>query len=191
MDVIRLRAVFAKHYLKHVINEGAHAVVVERLQICRNRAHADLVHIGEDLTGFKFRLNLLDGRGKLPSQLSYYDVVFQSNTLVTEHSQLNRAYATIPDWWGIVAAREDVLSYENWELVRPAARNPRRKSIGIAELLWTSEASPLVEKLRAGNPNRSRRALREQLASRQLPHQLGPTVASMMKLRQRWRATAA
>ncbi len=155
-----------------------------RLMLCGGRAYADIVGFSRDLLGYRCAPQSIE-RGV--TGLRFYDFTFLENWIIVSPEQLAFAPRLVQPWWGIAS----VSCEGDCDIVRNAEESPQRKSIAIAELLWTSEVQELLQTCCDTKPLTGRRRMREQIAEALSPEQLGPLVSLTMRARPLWRAKAA
>jgi hypothetical protein len=152
--------------------------------LCGGRTFADVAEFSRDILGYR---RLPQSKDRAEATLRFYEFTFAENWVVISPDQLRWAeYHTNP-WWGIIVTPPN----DDCEVLRDAGISPLRKSIAIAELLWTAEIQELLKSCCDAKPLAGRRRMREQIAEALPPEQLGPLASIAVKSRPRWRAKAA
>ena len=83
---------------------------------------------------------------RLPEQVKEFSGVFDELTLVVGKRHLYRAMHIIPDWWGVMVAKENTNNSVILQTIRDPEQNKNQKEISIARLLWRAEALKILEK---------------------------------------------
>ena len=96
-----------------------------------------------------------DNLSRLPKQISIYNLIFDELTLVIGERLIIKAFDYVPDWWGIILAKE-VVGKTKFYSIRQAAKNPNLNGLAIAQLLWRSEALYILEELQIADGIRSK-----------------------------------
>ena len=155
-----------------------------KMMHCGGKAYADAVGFSRDVLGYRCVPQSVASEGR---RLQFYDFTFRQTWLVIPRDKLPWAKRFANPWLGII-----LWSGEgSCELLRDADYSPLRRSIAIADLLWTSEVKELLELCCDEMPLSGRQRMREQLAEALSPEHLGPLASLIIVARQRWRAIAA
>lgn len=154
------------------------------MMLCGGKAYADAVGFSRDLLGYRCVPQSIASEAR---RLQFYDFTFRQTWLVFPRDKLPWATRFANPWWGLILWSSE----SSCELLRDAADSPLRKSIAIADLLWSSEVEELLETRCDEKPLSGRRKMREQLAEALPPEQLGPLASLTIGARLRWRAIAA
>lgn len=136
--------------------------VVEEMGIWNGAVRVDLAVINGELAGYEIK-SARDTLSRLPSQAALYNTVFDRVHLVAAEKHCAPAAKDIPEWWGIIIARDAGGAVE-LEEVRPAGVNPSVEPMQIARLLWREEALGILERMGADHGVRS--GTREKIATR-------------------------
>lgn len=129
-------------------------LIVEELGIRQGAARVDVAVVNGSLHGYEIK-SAKDTLERLPRQLELYGSVFDTITLVTAENHLDSALNVIPDWWGVVLARED-SNMLKLSLVKETKTNDGVDPIALAELLWKEEALLLLQERDAAKGYRSK-----------------------------------
>jgi hypothetical protein len=128
--------------LSQKYNDLEHDLIVEEFGC--NSARADVAVINGSLHAFEIKSDS-DSLERLPSQVEAYRGVFDYVTLVCGCRLLERARATVPDWWGLQRAE-----YRSGQVVlrklRTPKRNPAQNAFALAGMLWKTEALACLRK---------------------------------------------
>tara|TARA_B100000749_G_scaffold222626_1_gene177778 strand:+ start:2405 stop:2956 length:552 start_codon:yes stop_codon:yes gene_type:complete len=92
-----------KAFLKNGVNKPK--VVVDELGVINGRAIADVVAIYEFSHCFEIKSDL-DSLSRLKNQIESYNACFQKITVVTTDKHVDKIVDIIPEWWGVMIARE-------------------------------------------------------------------------------------
>jgi hypothetical protein len=115
------------------------AKIVQEFSVCNGTARVDLAAVNGVLHGFEIKSDL-DSLARLPHQMEQYGAVFDKITLVVGATHLYHAFNIIPDWWGVLVAREDANGSVSLNEIRRAEKNENRNIHSVAQLLWREEA---------------------------------------------------
>jgi len=98
----------------------------------------DVAVINGEMHGFELK-SAKDTLARLPAQRDIYSLVFDRLTLVVAENHRSKALSIIPDWWGVISAKEhsDGVALEDF---RQAELNPEISKMQVARLLWRTEA---------------------------------------------------
>lgn len=166
--------------------DDADTRIVEEMGIWNGAVRIDLAVINGELVGYEIK-SARDTLQRLPAQAALYNAVFDRLHLVAAEKHIPHAMSEIPEWWGIIIAREDG-DRVRLDLARPGAANPAIDPIQIARLLWREEALEILEHHDAARG--VRRATRERIAERLIatlrPDELRQETRQRLKRRQQW-----
>ena len=102
-------------------------------------ARVDIVLLDDVLHGFEIKSER-DGLGRLIRQVDVYSRCLETVTLVVATRHLVRATALLPPFWGVMAAAMCPDGHIDLHIVREPLRNVALDPVGVARLLWRSEA---------------------------------------------------
>jgi hypothetical protein len=160
--------------------------LVEEMGIWNGAVRVDLAVINGELAGYEIK-SARDTLSRLPSQAALYNAVFDRVHLVAAEKHCGPAAKDIPEWWGIMVARQSGETVE-LEEARPAGVNPGVEPIQVARLLWREEALAILARIgadrgvRAGTRERIAARLAETLALDELRYE----VRRCLKSRAAW-----
>lgn len=162
-------------------------LVVDELGLRHGRARVDVAVVNGEIHGYEIKSDR-DTLQRLPEQVRIYGSVLDYTTLVVGPRHSERALPLLPEWWGVErveADREEV----RFSTFRAAQRNPTPDPVGIAKLLWRSEALALLEEIGAANGVRSkpRAEVYARLAEAVPLEWLQASVRRLLKSRKGWR----
>lgn len=119
-------------------------ITVNEMDICSGIARADIVVINGQLHGYEIK-SQQDNLERLPRQISYYNQVFDTMTIVAFQTHIEKIKELVPKWWGIQSVFE-----KNGEIKlknnRKARINKKTSIQNIALLLWRDEMIDLLYK---------------------------------------------
>lgn len=135
-------------------------VVINELDVCAGISRADIVVVNGKIHGYEIK-SKQDNLERLPGQIESYNCVFDTMTIVTYKSHLEKVKSIVPRWWGIMCIDE-----KNGEIIlkniRKAKENSNVNIQNVAMLLWKDEMIELIlncSNLTKGYKNKSRFAL--------------------------------
>lgn len=128
--------------------EGRHAQdgkvrIIDELGISHGASRIDIAVVNGIMHGYEIKSDQ-DTLQRLPEQILIFNAVFDKITLVVGKSHLYSAVNLVPDWWGIVVAKNtnDHLTFTR---IREDDFNHGQNSMSIARLLWREEALSILE----------------------------------------------
>ena len=123
-------------------SDPEHDLIVEEFGC--NSARADVAVINGALHAFEIKSDS-DTLDRLYGQIEAYRGVFEYVTLVCGRRLLERARATVPDWWGLQKAeyRSGCVVLRN---IRSPKLNRSQDAIALAGMLWKVEALACLRK---------------------------------------------
>lgn len=157
--------------------------IVEEMGVWSGSARIDLAVINGELAGYELKSDR-DTLERLPSQVEFYNLLFDRVTLVAGGRHARKAFLLIPDWWGRVVAEMTsdgvVLHHER----RPTL-NPNIDADVLAQMLWKDEAIAVLESLGMAKGWRSKRTrqIHERLARELDVRELAAHVREALKRR--------
>lgn len=160
--------------------------IVQEMGIWSGSVRIDIAVINAELSGFELKSDK-DTLERLPYQAELYSRVFDRVALVVGQRHFEKACRLIPDWWGVIVAKQNGNAVE----LRPEREATRNQSIDpylVAQLLWKDEAISVLENFDLAHGWRTKRvkAIHERLAE-QLPlDELCKRVRAALKTRGEW-----
>ncbi len=173
--------------MRHI--QDPDTLVVDELGLRHGRARVDIAVVNGSIHGYEIKSDH-DTLQRLPEQVRIYDSVLDYTTLVVGPRHSERALPLLPEWWGVERVEADGEEEVRFSTLRIAQRNPAPDPVGIAKLLWRSEALALLEELGAANGVRSkpRAEVYARLAEAVPLEWLQASVRRQLKSRTGWRA---
>src|ERR1700677_3438816 len=137
----QIRKVIYSEIISSIIAECPSRIVNE-MAICCGEARVDIAVINGKLHGFEIKSEA-DTLARLPGQVSAYNQVFDTMTIICGKNHLDSIAKMVPDWWGIYLAK---INWGKVELTqwRCAETNQSVNSLALAQLLWKSEMLTLL-----------------------------------------------
>jgi hypothetical protein len=147
---------------QHASDDGT--IVVEELGLCQGTARVDVAAVNGIIHGFEIK-SAHDTLSRLHGQIAVYGKVLTHVTIVAAEQHVGRAFAAVPDWWGISLA-EDTSRAVCLTPLRAPSRNPQVDPQSLVQLLWRDEALAALEArgLAGGVRSKPRRAVWDRLA---------------------------
>ena len=132
-----------------------------------------------------------DNLKRLPLQIQYYNKVFDYVTIVVGRNHLEEVKEMVPEFWGIMEAKNQKGNSLSIKSVRHCKLNPKIEAISLAQLLWKNETLEILERLGKdrGYKSKPRRALWQRLTEVLSLEELNSEVRSYLKNRKGWRTT--
>lgn len=137
-----IRAALKRHL------EGRHAQdekvrIIEELGISHGACRIDIAVVNGMMHGYEIKSDQ-DTLQRLPEQIEIFNAVFDKITLVVGKSHLYAAVNMLPDWWGIIVAK-NINGRLSFNRIREDDTNYEQNSLSIARLLWREEALGILE----------------------------------------------
>lgn len=160
--------------------------IVDEMGIWSSSVRIDIAVINGQLAGYELK-SARDNLDRLPRQVSFYNDVFDSMTLVVAENHLAKAVHLIPSWWGIIVASSRAGSIVTLTDERPANKNEGVKPIQLARLLWKDECLKILGRhnLLKGFRSQPLPLLHERIAEQIDLDTLANEVRTSLKLRTR------
>jgi hypothetical protein len=164
--------------------------VVEEMTICAGDARVDLAVINGKLHGFEIKSDA-DTLGRLKGQISAYNRVFDTMTIICGERHLEVVKTTIPDWWGIYSVK---YNFSTVELTKQRCAEINRAVCGLAlaQLLWKSELAALLNEagVKRGVAGKPCRELWRIVSNTFPTSALQDKVREILRIRADWRVAA-
>lgn len=139
-----LRKILEKE-LKIYRKQEHEAEIFEELGVRHGTARIDFAIVNGVMCGYEIKSDR-DTLERLPEQVKEFNEVFDKLTLVVGKRYLYQAIYEIPDWWGIMLAKENGRGKIIIQTIREPSQNTMQKKISVARLLWREEALKILEK---------------------------------------------
>ncbi|SHK62063.1 sce7726 family protein [Paramaledivibacter caminithermalis] len=162
-------------------------IIVDELSVCQGDARMDVAVVNGLLHGYEIKSEG-DTLKRLPNQIEIYNKVFDTVTIVTSDSHLNKTIDIIPEWWGVIKVRKYTKSFY-LEDVREPKLNDFTDAYSIVQLLWRNEALQILKDLglQKGFLSKPRYVLWERLVECIELNDLKKYVRQALKTRTSWR----
>ncbi len=164
--------------------------IIEELGISHGAGRIDIAVINGLMHGYEIKSDL-DTLQRLPEQIELFNAVFDKITLVVGKNHLFEAINMIPDWWGIVIAKNS-NGQVSFNRIRDEELNREQDSLSLARLLWKEEALGILEGVGVakGLYSKSRDIIYEKLTIALDRQTLGEKVRETIFVRKDWRPDA-
>jgi hypothetical protein len=134
----QIREQFVEKHLKRS------KAVYHELAVKRGIAIADLVAINNSAHCYEIKSDV-DSLNRLPSQIVNFSDVFKKVTLITTAKHAVKASAIIPDWWGVIIAKESKNNDVIFNYLRISCANPKDTSSDLLAMLWNDELKGVLD----------------------------------------------
>ncbi|MGS4886361.1 sce7726 family protein [Roseibium sp. MB-4] len=160
--------------------------IVQEMGIWSGTVRIDIATINGELSGFELKSDR-DTLDRLPTQAKYYGLVFDRVTLVCGSKHVEKAKKIIPEWWGVVSAREQCGQVILEEL-RKSKLNKEIDPVLVAQLLWKDEALEILDRydLVKGFRSKTARVIHQRMAHELPLETLTYEVRAALKVRDGW-----
>lgn len=117
--------------------------IIEELGISHGTGRIDIAVVNGIMHGYEIKSDQ-DTLQRLPEQIAIFNAVFDKITLVVGKNHLYEAVNMIPDWWGIMVAK-NINGAITFNRIREEEFNNGQNSLSVARLLWREEALKILE----------------------------------------------
>lgn len=163
--------------------------LINELDICGGANRADIVIVNGKLHGYEIK-SPQDNLERLASQVSSYNEVFDTMTLVTCEKYFNQVKSIVPNWWGISCV-DNTKKGLTLKIKRRPKINKNINSLQLAKLLWKDELLELLysrTQITGGLKSKSRHQLALLVSNRLSQDDINEYVRSVLKNREGWKA---
>ena len=177
-------------YLKKLHDISGHPeeiLVIPEMDVNYGNNRIDIATINGIMHGYEIKSDS-DTLNRLPNQVNAYNKVFDKISLVVGETHFYEALNIIPDWWGVILAKNISNSIYLYN-IREAQNNNCQDSKAIAQLLWRNEAIELLHSIGQdkGIRSKNRRIISERLAKEINLVELASHVRRLLLSRSDWR----
>ena len=163
--------------------------LINELDICGGINRADVAIVNGQIHGYEIK-SPQDNLDRLPSQVSSYNQVFDTMTIVTCEKYLTKVEEIIPKWWGIY-----YISKTKKGLTLKTKRRPKyNKNVSgfqLAQLLWKDEQVELIRQrtdITKGLKSKTRYQLALLISEKIPKDEINDYVRQILKHRESWKA---
>lgn len=140
-----IRRVLVKQ-LRDIYRKEHNTAIIPEFSLSSTGTRADIAVVNGILHGYELKGDL-DSLVRLPRQIQGYNAVFDKVTIVVGKKHVLKTIQEIPDWWGVIVAKNinssgDPLLIE----IREACQNQNQNVLTILELLWKCEIVDVLKK---------------------------------------------
>lgn len=162
------------------------SIVVNELDVCSGSAIIDMAVVNGQIHGYEIKSER-DTLDRLPQQSEYYNLVFDTVTLVVSERHLDKSLTIIPNWWGVCSV---VNGGKELELIREPSQNSNVDLFYLSLVLWKKELIELLEacNITKGIKSKTRRQLSEIVAKELDPEVVKEFIRNSLKKRSTWKA---
>lgn len=164
-------------------------VIINELDVCAGVSRVDIAVINGKIHGYEIK-SKQDNLERLSSQAESYNCVFDTMTIVTYKSHLEKIKSIVPKWWGIMCIDE-----KNDKIILKNIRKPKENSNvniqNVAMLLWKDEMIDLLlnySDITSGYKNKSRYDLSYMIQKYIDRDTVQEYVRNVLKYRSNWKA---
>ena len=179
-----------KRYLENRHAQDDKVRIIDELGISHGASRIDIAVVNGIMHGYEIKSDQ-DTLQRLPEQIEIFNAVFDKMTLIVGKSHLYGAVNMIPDWWGIVVAK-NTNGHIAFNRIREDDFNHGQNSLSIARLLWREEALRILEDAgeAKGLYSKPKDFLYQRLSAVLDLHALGEKVRETIFIRTGWRPDA-
>ena len=163
-------------------------LIIDELGLAHARSRIDIAVINGYIHGYEIK-SAQDNLDRLGSQLKVYRQTLQKLTIVTAPKHMPRILSEVPDWCGVIEAKQGPRGGIRLHPVRSAQSNPDIDPVMLAHLLWRPEVLDLLSKIGYAPKElrHPRKQLYELLCKVLTTRQLTTEIRKFMARRQAWR----
>lgn len=171
---------------------GGKARIIEELGVMHGASRVDLAVVNGVLHGFEIKSDM-DTLYRLSTQIRDYNAVFNKMTIVVGTKHLEDVINVVPEWWGVLLARQNTEGHVSLYQIREGLVNNDQNNEAIARLLWKDEAIEVLRELKAerGVVSQPRSVVYERLAKTLDAVTLQKYVRDILSSRKDWRVDQA
>jgi hypothetical protein len=157
--------------------------ILHELKMPRPSARIDVAVINGELCGFEIKSDV-DSLARLPRQRRAFSTVFDRVSVVTTLRHLESVSMAIPEWWGLIVARQ-CEGAASFATVREPGRNPSPSTEALLHMLSRNEIIKLLEAgdLADGLRSKRRAILIEAVLDKVPMIEIGLQVRKLFKVR--------
>lgn len=163
-------------------------LVIDELGLVHAKCRIDVAVINGCIHGYEIK-SARDTLGRLDRQLNIYSQALHKLTLVVASKHVKGVMDLIPEWCGLIEAREGPRGGISFHRMQKAQSNPEVKPYMVAHLLWRDEVKDLLKE--KGFAHRdlqgSRKRLYEILCKTMTLNEITTSILGCMEQRQTWR----
>ena len=162
-------------------------LVVNELGLRHGSGRADIAVVNGRLVGYEIKSDH-DSLARLKKQISLYDAIFDSITIVVGAKHSSVICRRVPRHWGVILARVGKRGGISFQTKRRARANRRVDLLSVAQLLWKIEARDMVREITSSAEvlQLRRRQLYEYLSKNIPANKLRREVRSRLRNRLNW-----
>jgi len=163
-------------------------LVVDELGLKHGLCRADIAVINGRLMGYEIKSDS-DTLIRLKRQISLYDAVFDTVSVVVGSRHGSTICRRVPCHWGVIIATAGHRGTITFRIKRKSRLNPRVDLLSVAQLLWRAEAVQIIQRSNPqfGGAGLVRNALYQYLVDSLSPDALRHEVRSCLRNRLNWR----
>lgn len=182
-----VRAALHRKKLQH-LKAMPNTIVVDELGLAHARSRVDVAVINGCVHGYEIKSGQ-DTLDRLPGQIKIYRETLEKLTIVCASKHIERVEMLVPEWCGILEARQGQRGAIHFSSVRRDRTNPDMNPVMLAHLLWRPEAIELLSRfgLPARDLRRPRKQLYELLAQVLSAKEITASIREFMGARRAWR----
>lgn len=166
--------------------------IIEEFGVHHGMGRIDIAVINGIMHGYEIKSDQ-DTLQRLPEQVDMFNSVFDKITLVVGKNHLYQAIKKVPDWWGIIVAKNDIDNDSVvFNIIREEEINRAQNNVSIARLLWREEALKILEDMgeATGFYSKPRNSIYNKLALTLDHKTLTKEVREIIFFRRDWRPDA-
>lgn len=182
-----IRAALHRKKLQH-LKTLPNTIVIDELGLAHARSRVDVAVINGCVHGYEIKSGQ-DTLDRLPGQIKIYRETLEKLTIVCASKHVERVEVLVPEWCGILEARQGKRGAIHFSSVRRDRTNPDMNPVMLAHLLWRPEAIALLSRfgLPARDLRRPRKQLYELLAQVLSAKEITASIREFMGTRRAWR----
>ncbi|EKO3509357.1 sce7726 family protein [Vibrio fluvialis] len=141
----KIREELIKRLIKKNLSESD---IFEEIAVKRGLAVADVVANFNTPHCYEIKSDV-DSLTRLTKQSIYFSDVFKKVTLVTTEKHLEKAQLIVPEWWGIIVAKESTKNKIVLKYSRASKVNPKNTTENLLNMLWNEELKSILSNINA------------------------------------------
>jgi len=187
------KLLFNKFLKTEAYTSDPSTIIVPEMDVCSGLARIDIAVINGKIHGYEIK-SKQDNLERLPSQIKYYNKIFDTMTIVITENHYQKAKGITPNWWGIYCVVNNNYSNPFIKIEREPIQNKNNTEesnlIYITQILWKNELLEMLNNsgIVKGIKNKSRFELAKIICNNIEKDLINTFIRKKLKHRKAWKA---